>query len=384
MSDPVRFLTAFAHALATLSLYDDGHPARARAVDASFAQLERVGREDAQASFSFGADGVEYGARPIPALAGWEWARRLAEAGVPRLEIEEGISRERYGAYLDDVASRLAPFSGVAPSRAPRRTPLVADAIGARGATLAPDEPGHELRVDLAAEADAVRWMHDEVRERETVPMLEVEGVVRSLSLAMRAETGPVLPRLDPASPEAYTTTHAMNVAVLAMGLAESLGLSTSEVRAYGVAALLHDVGKVRVPAEILFKPGNLAPPEWEVMRRHPVEGARIILGSDARLDLAAVVAFEHHIMIDGGGYPSRHYRCDCHPGSSVVHVCDVYDALRTRRPYREGWDHDAALAYIERGIGSEFDADAGRAFLAMMRSRPTGRATAAPTGGVA
>jgi HD-GYP domain-containing protein (c-di-GMP phosphodiesterase class II) len=154
---------------------------------------------------------------------------------------------------------------------------------------------------------------------------------------------------------------------VLSMGLAEFIGLSPKEVRAYGVAGMLHDLGKVRVPKDILTKPGKLTPEEWSLMRSHTVEGARLILQSDQKLDVAALVAFEHHIMINGGGYPDRHFRCDCHKASTLVHVCDVYDALRTKRPYRDAWEPAATLAYIERGVGTEFEADVAKAFIAMM-----------------
>src|SRR5437773_11311612 len=69
-------------------------------------------------------------------------------------------------------------------------------------------------------------------------------------------------------------------------------------------------------------------------MNRHPAEGARLILRAEEDLDLAAVVAYEHHIMLNGDGYPTFQFRRDCHEGSKLVHVCDVYDALRTHRPY--------------------------------------------------
>jgi HD-GYP domain-containing protein (c-di-GMP phosphodiesterase class II) len=152
------------------------------------------------------------------------------------------------------------------------------------------------------------------------------------------------------------------------MALGERLGLARAEVRAIGVSGLLHDLGKVRIPPEILTKPGRLTESEWEVMRRHPEDGARLILANDAIPELAAVVAFEHHIMLDGGGYPHRHKPCDCHTISKIVHVCDLYDALRTNRPYRPAWASSKVLQYIEERIGTELDADAARAFIALMR----------------
>jgi HD-GYP domain-containing protein (c-di-GMP phosphodiesterase class II) len=116
------------------------------------------------------------------------------------------------------------------------------------------------------------------------------------------------------------------------------------------VAGLLHDLGKTRIPLEILNKPGKLTDEERSVMQSHTVEGARLILSSDRELDLAAAVAFEHHIMLNGGGYPHRHIARKCHCASALVHVCDVYDALRTHRPYRAAWEHPKVLGYLEEG----------------------------------
>ncbi len=177
-----------------------------------------------------------------------------------------------------------------------------------------------------------------------------------------------VLPLLQLKEFDQYTTTHSLNVAVLAMGLAEHVGCSAAEVRAYGVAGLLHDIGKIRIPLEVLTKPGKLTDEEREMMNRHPVDGARIILQSDEDLDLAAVVAYEHHIMLNGGGYPTMHYGRPCALASRLVHVCDVFDALRTRRPYREAWESERVTAYLIERAGTEFDPDLVEAFIAMMR----------------
>ncbi len=92
-----------------------------------------------------------------------------------------------------------------------------------------------------------------------------------------------------------------------------------------------------------------------------------MILTSDQQLDLAAAVAYEHHIMINGGGYPSLRYPRDCHYASKLIHVCDVYDALRTKRPYRDSWPAKKVLAYIEERSGTEFDGTIAHAFTAMM-----------------
>jgi putative two-component system response regulator len=124
----------------------------------------------------------------------------------------------------------------------------------------------------------------------------------------------------------------------------------------------------VHIPQDILNKPGKLTDQERQVMQHHPVAGAKMIIESGRRLDLAAAVAHEHHIMINGLGYPTHHYRRDCHKASKLVHVCDVYDALRTRRPYRDAWEAERVLAYIGERAGTEFEPEASTAFVAMMR----------------
>jgi len=199
----------------------------------------------------------------------------------------------------------------------------------------APTEP---LTFSLKEEAEAVVWVHEMMQEGGELLLMEAEAVVRSLTVAMHGDRQMMLPLLQLRQFDEYTTTHSLNVSVLSMGLAEWVGLGGSDVRAVGVAGLFHDLGKVTIPKEVLNKPGRFTPQEREIMDAHPVAGARMILTSDKKLDLAAAVAYEHHIMIDGGGYPSLRYPRDCHFASKLVHVCDVYDALRTKRPYRDPW----------------------------------------------
>jgi putative nucleotidyltransferase with HDIG domain len=198
--------------------------------------------------------------------------------------------------------------------------------------------------------------------------MVEAEAVVRSLSVALHADGRLLLPLLRMKAFDQYTTTHSINVALLSMALAEALGHSPRDIRSLGVAGLLHDLGKVRVPLEILTKPGSLSPEEREILERHPADGARIILNSDSKLTLPAAVSFEHHIMINGGGYPRRHFARDCHYASTLVHVCDVFDALHTDRPYRAAWPSAKALHYIERRAEREFEPTMAASFIALMR----------------
>ncbi|HET7457215.1 MAG TPA: HD domain-containing phosphohydrolase, partial [Gemmatimonadaceae bacterium] len=373
---PARFLNSFAQALSTMVLYGPGHPARERAVGQSYGHLRALQEETPTPQFSFLGGDVIFGERALRELKDWDWGVRLANTGIQRLEVAAAVERDDYEAFLEDALSRLSLVAaGTAAARAgaggPRKPGAIRfGAVGVRG--TAPVEeariPTATITYSLGEEAETLRWVHEEVEARGRIPLLEAEAVVRSLSVAMHADSAIVIPLVQLKEFDQYTTTHSLNVSVLAMALAEYLGLGAKDVRAYGVAGLLHDLGKVRIPKEVLNKPGKLTDAEWAVMRRHPSEGARMIVESDRGLDLAAVVAYEHHIMLDGGGYPGMHFCRECHHASRLVHVCDVYDALRTKRPYREAWDAERALKQIEQGAGTDFDPDLVRAFSGMMR----------------
>src|SRR6185312_6599243 len=230
------------------------------------------------------------------------------------------------------------------------------------------DVPVATISYSLGEEIASVQSMHREVQSRGKLPLAEAEAVVRSLSMAMHGDQQMILPLLQLREFDEYTTTHSLNVSVLTMALAEHLEMSPQDVRTFGIAGLLHDLGKINIPEEILNKPGKLTDEERQVMQSHPVAGARLIIESGRKLDLAAAVAHEHHIMINGQGYPARHYHRGCHKASNLVHVCDVYDALRTKRPYRDAWEAERVLTYIEERAGTEFEPEIAAAFVSMMR----------------
>lgn len=372
-ADAAKFLNGFAQAISTMGLYADGHPARERVIDSSYGLLRKLQEKDPTPQFSFLGLDVIYGQVALRELKEWDWGLRLAEAGVQRLEFAADTERDEYESFLSEVLIRLVPQAIDSSTRSPeRRSTIKFGAIGVKGSegVVRADEllPTATIQYSLGEEADTIRWLHEEVQISGELPLIEAESVVRSLSVAMHGDRDIVIPLLQLKEFDQYTTTHSLNVSVLAMALAEFIGLGPKDVRGFGVAGLLHDLGKVRIPLEVLTKPGKLTDEEWTIMRRHPSDGARIIYESDRQLDLASAVAYEHHIMINGGGYPTRHFRRDCHKASRLVHICDVYDALRTRRPYREAWDSERVLANIQSGAGPDFDHELATAFIQMMR----------------
>lgn len=372
MSDPVPFLMALGQAFAAGGLYEAGHPARLRAhqgcADSLAAMLETSG----PTRFTFLGGEVVHGRRILRELRQWEWGARLATIGIERLEFHPPVTRGELEEFLAEVLHALQ-----APAES--QSGLSADPpIGIRygrvaiatDAMPAGDQPGGGGLggYDLGPEVEAIAWIRQEVAGSDRLPVLEAETIVRSLALAMARQGDLVLPLLELQQLDQYAVTHASNVAVLTMGLAEYLGYAPREGRALGVAALLADIGTTRIARELLTQPGVYSEPDRRRMEAHCAEGARLLLERHPRMELAAVVAYEHHLDLDGTGYPELLFPRPPHFASRLVRICDVYDAATSPRPWRDTLSPEEALGLLEAGAGNRFDPALVVAFATMLR----------------
>ena len=170
-----------------------------------------------------------------------------------------------------------------------------------------------------------------------------------------------------------YTLSHSKEVVDLAGAVAKRLGLSDAEITQVRDGAMLHDVGKVAIPNEILNKPGPLDEAEWKIMREHPVIGEKILLRTPELVAIAPLVRHEHERW-DGGGYPNGLAGEAIPIGSRIIFACDAYNAMITARPYREPREHSEAVAELKRAAGTQFDPVVVGALLHELnaRARPT------------
>jgi putative nucleotidyltransferase with HDIG domain len=152
-----------------------------------------------------------------------------------------------------------------------------------------------------------------------------------------------------------YTGEHSESVVDLTARVAESLGLPPDEVELVRRAALLHDIGKVGIPDEILHKPGPLDEAEWEIMRQHPAIGERILRSIPGQGALARIVRHEHERW-DGRGYPDGLAGEKIPVGARIILACDAYHAMVSDRPYRKAMSHQEAVAELTANAGTQFD----------------------------
>jgi putative nucleotidyltransferase with HDIG domain len=152
------------------------------------------------------------------------------------------------------------------------------------------------------------------------------------------------------------TEEHTRRVALLAVRVGEELGLAPGRLRTLAIGGLLHDIGKLSVPSEILCKPGALADEEFAVIRKHPAWGDELLgtLGFGARVRR---LVLDHHERLDGSGYPRRLEAAAIDLDTRILAVCDVYDALISTRVYRDAWTHERALGLLREESGKRLDA---------------------------
>jgi hypothetical protein len=374
MSEAIRFLHAFAQALSTMTLYSPGHPATKRGLENLWQAIHALLAVDPRPVFLFLGTAPVYDGRALHELRDWQHSQRLADAGIQRLEFDEAVTLESLGLLLERAMVRLTTGEP-APDEA--ETPLVGIAFGTV-AVYADDAPpstpddaqldagSGALLLDLTDELDTMEFVRSE-GTRGVVARAEADVVARILG---RLIGEPQVPQASHGGdPERYHVVHPVNTALLAMVVAMTTGVDSAGRHRIGLMALLHDIGMTRLPAGLGNKE-SLNAKERALVETHTAEGARLLLDAGGPgLELAAVVAYEHHLRPDGTGYPARRFRASAHWASRLIGACAAFASLRLVRPYRPAWSVDRAARHLEDGAGTLFDPEAAKLVASVVRA---------------
>ena len=380
-----ELLRRFASGVRASQLYAHDHPLIGRNVEGLLAVLGILHQQ--QASIAIGIVGLQLvvSDTPLPkASAGMlELIKRLKDQKIERIAFERGVTADEAAAFIQAVG-----------------------ALGTRADTGEPKWPYPHIRVgritteerrndgigsDMAAirqlytnavQAAEVAWESALVEGQPDLPatLRVVEGLADAVTQNRTALVALTAMR----NYDNYTFTHMVNVSILTMGQARALGIEGRLLREFGLSALMHDIGKVRTPKDILNKPGKLTDDEFAIMRRHVVDGAEILRRTPEMPILAPVVAFEHHLRIDGSGYPFGVTRGGLNIGTMLCGISDVYDAMRSQRAYQQASPTDRILAVLQRNDGTQFDQHLVRRFVQLLGIYPPGNLVKLTTGEVA
>jgi hypothetical protein len=282
---------------------------------------------------------------------------RLKTRGIEMLIFQQGLEGHELLALVDGLACGSVP-------------PLPHIQVGKVSAGRPSDAPAARTEFDYSSQVQELRQIFEGWDAIEGLVMGQVERIMRVLEDQLFANQSSLISLASLKSYDEYTYTHAINIAILTMAQAESLGVPKKLIHDFGVAAMLHDIGKTLVPEHILKKPGKLEPHEFEEMRKHPITGSILLLRNPAIPKLAAIVAYEHHLQYNAPGYPALPSPRSQHLCSMLTSLSDFYDALRTNRPYQNARPSDEILAMLQTRIGTHFEERLARHFVALIEAR--------------
>jgi putative nucleotidyltransferase with HDIG domain len=369
--DLVRRLAAAGR---SASLYAPAHPLVQRGVEALSAQCAALTQRNDSVVVGFIGDDVVANAVRLPksaALTGF--ARDMREREIEKITLQRGVTKDELRTFIFELADQRAgqPLAARLHDKGVSRIVL---------GRLAVDEPEGETATGIVAArrvygtaVETAQQLWEQAKAGDKPDPQAARRIIDSLARLVGGDRTSLLALTALKRYDNYTFTHMVNVSVLAMAQARSLNISGALLREFGFAALMHDIGKVNTPQDILNKPDRLTREEFEIMQRHVVDGAHILRRTPEMPALAPIVAFEHHLRQDLSGYPANIGHRALNLCTQIVTIADVYDALRSTRVYRDGLPSDRIRSIMGKKDDPSFNQKLLRRFVNLIGLFPVG-----------
>lgn len=342
---PLDFISAFVTAVANCSLYSVNHPAVGELLLRAFKIAERLFADDA-ISVTLVERTMFLNDIPLKEeMLHIETMRRMMQKKrIEKIIIKKGLTANELMRFVSAMASTDENIiSG---------EHILVGSVAVKLQSSESDAASL-MKVSISKVSEAFQGLSRFKR----LDMVSLDEAVIGFITALKKESKVLRIESEVRSHSEYTYVHAANVAVLSIFQAESLGLKRESLYDIGVAGLLHDVGKMFIPKEIIEKQTKFDKSEWEMMKRHSIYGAMYLSTLKDVPKLAAIVAFEHHMRFDGTGYPAMRRRTGKpHLVSQILAVADFFDALRTQRPYRKALSEEKTITLMQDISGRELN----------------------------
>ena len=282
----------------------------------------------------------------------------IRECGIKQVWID---SRKGLDVALGVASEEVEEAPPAAPPPAPASIPRVSMA----------DEVQRAQKI-VNKSKEAVSSMFQEARMGRALDAEDALPVVEEIATSMARNPGALISLARLKNKDEYTYLQSVAVCALMVCLARQLGFDEQQTRLAGLAGLIHDVGKMMIPDEVLNKPGKLTDEEFVLIKTHPAEGHKLLLEGKNVPETSLDVCLHHHEKIDGNGYPKRFKGEQISLFARMGAVCDVYDAITSNRPYKAGWDPAESLSRMAEWKG-HFDEKIFQAFVRSLGIYPAG-----------
>lgn len=365
-----NFLRTFIPAVTHAHQYTTAHQLTVAAINNAYSHLVEAIGKDQSIAFMIIDDRVIMYDEPLEdTLFSSRFVRIFKNRGIQHLRILQGITEEEMTTLIEALTMRSPlpenldylsniQFGKVSIGFKPQDGKEGFDACGSGDSHFGTIQANS---FNLASD------IYHAVKRNGKLPLMEIKNIVTDLIAAIRHESSVLLSFSPLRILDEYTFTHSTNVSILNLAQAMALGIKGEVLRDIGVAALLHDMGKLYVPEEVLNKPGKLTDNEWEAIRQHPRKGAEYLLDNPGIPPLAVVVAYEHHMQYDNSGYPgvSKDWRQNmC---SHMTAISDFFDAMRTKRIYRDSLETKIIADQMARMSGTSLNPVLTKNFLILI-----------------
>lgn len=351
--------TLFLNTISRIRLYGMDHPFTRKSAMEFVKLFEEIISDYKVFKFIISGDSIVFNDQVLPQdfISSYIFARKLTSCGIGFLEIKEGLSIDEFLNFCKEIAhypkEKILTKSHISIGEVHFTKILFKENIE----DLSIKEYKGDLEEEVKDEVKELELLHRHIKEHFEVKVKNFEYLALSFLKNFAKKSNILFNVANIKQHHKYTYLHSANVSNLVIGIGMALGLDKKDVFQFGLAALLHDLGKMFVPESILSKKSSLTEEEWEVVKRHPIEGSRLLLKQRNIPPIAVVVSFEHHIHFNGiGGYPK------CNPPrkpcavSQLVSIADCFDALFAIRSYHNRYDILSALEIVQDCSGSLYN----------------------------
>ncbi len=343
-----RFVSQLSVSISNCTLYSIDHAMTERSVSRAVDAFDALSCDRLELMVVQGELVIDRAIVKDPGLHGRSVVNRFRRKGISRVDFLKGVSPAEIKVFIDALVNLDSPL--------PPAPHIVAGTI----AVTAEKGPGDDIGdseefIDI--QIQQLREIYSRINPFKKLEVMGLEEIIANFIYALKMEAN-VLRIISPVKVYSeYTYTHASNVALLSLSQARALGIHERLLHDIGIAALMHDVGKLFISREVLHKKGTLSKEEFDEMKRHPAFGAHYLARIEGLSRLVPIAAYEHHRKYDGSGYPGRTAQWSGqHECSQIIAISDFFDALRSNRPYREGWSIERILSLMREEAGTSFN----------------------------
>src|SRR5258706_3810168 len=355
-------------------LYSPNHPLVQRGLDALAAAAADALSVAPAVVIGFIGDEVVVNSLRLPrgtaALVGF--ARDLGQRQIDKITFSQGLTREEVRGLVAALGDRDSPvpLGEQLVSRGVRHIAVGKIAID----ETADDQAGiAAARRVYGTAVETAESLWNAAKAGDQPDPGAARKIIESLAKLVSQDRTSLMALTTLKKYDNYTFTHMVNVSAVAMAQARALNIEGTLLREFGFAALMHDIGKVNTPLDVLNKPDKLNKEEFDLMKRHVVDGAHILRRTPEMPALAPVVAFEHHLKQDLSGYPEGIGSRKLNLCTMIVSIADVFDALRSNRPYRQGLATNRIKAIMGEQDSPAFNQTLLKRFVNLMGLFPVG-----------